>query len=259
MSFLSVYDCAVVKMQYCPIEKTSDEIHRQLCCCLWSWVFCTECPAKKCSNQVCAHQRFPGLKRYFQFYTVAIYHYTTCSPPEKRVLKQHGDVFEAVSRLRNNPQVTRLEFERFLAHSGADPNDIQPAATFAVQVLTMLDSSGAHDSLNRIEQGLFRLPWRGNVPFSQYLEDSFPIQSNSQLSNPDSVLLEDLKSDLRATELVSRIGLKFQRTHDVHDHLRFDPHQNELKIFHFTAFIKEHLRATKDIQDASNLSCSIAL
>lgn len=245
--------------QHWPIEATSDEILARLCSCLWSWAPCTECPEKICNNLACPYRRFSRLKRYFQFYTVAISHYTNCSSPAIRVFKQHGDVFEALSRLRNNAEITRSEFEGFLAHSGADPNDLQAAVTVAVQVLTMLDSSGAHNTLNRIEHGLFRMPWRGHIPFSQYLQDSFPIQSHSELSSPDSTLLIDLKSDLRATELASRIGLKFQRTHNVHNHLRFNPQRNELEIFHFTAFLKEHLRVTKDVQGASNPSRSVAL
>ncbi len=67
----------------------------------------------------------------------------------------------------------------------------------------------------------------------------------------------DIKRTLMAKKMKKRIGIKFQRTDDLRRHLKLDRKQNVLEIYHHTAFLKEHLRLTKD--KPHNLSTSDSL
>jgi hypothetical protein len=47
-------------------------------------------------------------------------------------------------------------------------------------------------------------------------------------------------------------GISFQGTNDISNHLRYDPINNILSIFHHAAFLKEQLRLTKDRRDEAS-------
>lgn len=70
---------------------------------------------------------------------------------------------------------------------------------------------------------------------------------------------------MNASTLVVKImfmtdcSLLFQATYDIRNHLRFNCKTNTLEIFHRTSFLKEQLRSTREVKDASSMSSCIRL
>lgn len=251
-------------MAHISLTIRTPEVDRALCHCLWSWQPCQQCPGENttsvltvCANLDCAYERTGRLGRYFQFYATRASDYANTPVSAGHAFETHGDVFDAVSRLRGNPDITRLDFESPLRARTGDFDDLERAITFAVRVLTMLDCSGVRYISIRSESASPVVPWRGNMPFSQYLRGLFMVQGEQSPAQFDMRLAEGWESDLLAKNLVRRIGLRLVPAHDVRDHLRYHPIRNELEVFHHAAFLKEHLRATKNLEDGSNPACSI--
>ncbi len=76
------------------------------------------------------------------------------------------------------------------------------------------------------------------MPFSEFITSVFP--------KTDHPSIDQIKENLKATKLKKRARLRFEPTDDLRNHLRLDRKRAVVEIFHHTAFLKEHLRLTKD-------------
>ncbi|KAI0396556.1 hypothetical protein F5Y17DRAFT_89729 [Xylariaceae sp. FL0594] len=235
-----------------PINEVNDNVFLALGEMLWSWELCKGCAAgQACSSSLsCSSSRMPKAKRYFQFYEALVLDYLQGVLESRRVLNTHGDVFRIIEYLKTNPDVTYSGLSEIICPAGHPDNSteaVSNAIILAVKVGTMIDCSALYQSPDRLEKGMSRICWRGDVPFSKYLQDLFPTQNHPVWSSPhqENDVLLVMKSELRAPKLVKHLKLKFRPTHDIRNHLRLDPRRNTLEVFHYTSFLKEQLRATR--------------
>lgn len=79
------------------------------------------------------------------------------------------------------------------------------------------------------------------------MSDLFPTQTDDPRLNDDDLEKGiDTKGALLAKKLKKHARLRFQPTDDLTSHLRLDKRTGILGLYHHTAFLKEHLRLTKD-------------
>jgi hypothetical protein len=69
----------------------------------------------------------------------------------------------------------------------------------------------------------------------------------------------DMRSALTAKKLKKRAGLSFRPTNDLRSHLKLDRRKGVVEIYHYTAFLKEHLRITKGEKGDLTISDSLKL
>ncbi|KAM7186413.1 hypothetical protein V8F20_011414 [Naviculisporaceae sp. PSN 640] len=232
---------------------------------LWSWKLCGECAqrtGKTCLNGACDGQRVSVLERYFKFYQAMVSNYLEVTPSSKARFKTHQDVFSAIQRLRSNPDLSMEELcsSPLIGDRSFETIPRSHEEPFLVaRLLLMVEPSPMYHSSHRLEKGIRRIHWEGCTPFSKFVQDIFPVQNHPVLSsrNADAELLADMKSDLRATKLIKSLGVRFEATHDISSHLRYNRKTDVIEIFHHVAFLKEQLRATKGTGDCTTPYASI--
>jgi len=69
----------------------------------------------------------------------------------------------------------------------------------------------------------------------------------------------DIKGALLAKRLKKHARLTFQPTDDLRCHLRLNTKNGVLELYHHAAFLKEHLRLTKDEPENLSLEGSLRL
>ena len=232
-----------------PLAKVTEAQLQGLSQVLWSWSLCGDCRNKgTCTTESCPWQRSKRLRPTFDHYKdlTASYEPEFC-PSESAALSTHETLFAIIQRLKANPDITRgqLTVDAFQKQPGRDPPPIDEqmdAANLAVKVMTMINCSTKYQGGGLIEQGAYEVPWRNDTPFSQFVSDAFPKADKPSLAFNDVTI----KTALMAGNLKKRLGMTFKPTHNLREHLKLDRRKNVLYIFHYTAFLKETLRLTKD-------------
>lgn len=236
-----------------PLEKVTDKQLQTLGEILWSWSLCEECrTGQSCTTESCPLQRFKRLGRFFEHYKDLTASYEAdAAPGERAALNTHEDLFAIIKQLKLEPDITRAEFAAKVFRDDTcrrvpSSADRERAINLAVKVMAMVNCSAERQSSGLLEYGLSQAPWRGDVTFSQFIIDIFPMTDHPSLNDDDLKGSMDLKAALMAKKLKKRIGLKLQPTDDLRRHLKLDRKNRVLEIYHHTAFLKEHLRLTKD-------------
>ncbi|CAF3477310.1 hypothetical protein HG531_012495 [Fusarium graminearum] len=165
--------------------------------------------------------------------------------------KQQDVTLSNIRRLAS-PNID-INAQDFLDNSQADP------VALGVKVLLMIDPSITYHSPDRLERGTFRLHWKEDVSLSKYIQDSFPLSKHKVLSYNGSELFADLKWQLRACNLKKRLKITIRATSDIRNHLLFDRRNYILEVYHYTSFLKEQLRVTRDAGDCSSPSSSLKM
>lgn len=176
--------------------------------------------------------------------------------------RTHEDLFDIIQHLKQEPDITRSQFAiNFLENiPGRRPPpyaDRERAINLAVKVMTMINCSAQRQSSGLLEHGASQIAWRNDVTFSQYISGIFPRTDHPSFNDEDMKAQQHMKTALMARKLKKRIGLRFLPTDDLRAHLKLDRKSNTVEIYHHTAFLKEHLRLTKD--KPSGLSTSDSL
>jgi hypothetical protein len=138
-------------------------------------------------------------------------------------------------------------------------HELDDMVVLAVKLMMMIDCSCLNYNLDRLEQGDSRLDWKDNIPFSRFIQESFPVTTHTVLSFPDQAHYAAMKSDLRATKLQKHLSLRLRPTNDLRDHLKMDRANRVLKIFHHAGFLKRQLLLTKDLPRDSSVEDSLRL
>ena len=246
-----------------PLENVTDKQLHKLGEILWSWNLCEECKIGRSCTEVCPSQRFKRLGRFFDHYKTLTASYEADSAPgDRAALSNHEDLFAIITRLKLEPDITRADFaaEVFKPDArGRLPSsaDRERAINLAVKVMAMVNCSAQRQSSGLLEHGLSQAPWRSDVTFSQFIVDIFPMTDHPSLNDDDLKDSMDLKAALMAKKLKKRVGLKLQPTDDLRRHLKLDRKTRVVEIYHHTAFLKEHLRLTKDRAPDMSVSESI--
>jgi hypothetical protein len=240
-------------MAHLAIHQFNDNVFLELGKALWNWESCDGCSATGCAKATACSSLQPiRAQRYFRFYEAVVLDYKDASHHERNVFKTHGDIFKAIVHLKKNLETTRSDLNSFISSSDhlstANRNDLLNASALVVRVVAMLDCSTSYQSPDRLEKGLSRVYWEDHVPFRKYLQDLFPKHRNVFFSASDgNDLVLGSHSRLRATKLHKHLKITLRPTPDIRNHLRLDPGGKELDIFHYASFLKEHLRATRNL------------
>ncbi|KAK1975140.1 hypothetical protein LZ30DRAFT_606312 [Colletotrichum cereale] len=151
--------------------------------------------------------------------------------------------------MRENPDIGR----ETLSEKTHDSIDL------AIRIALMTDSSAIDYSTNRLEKGIHRTEWKRGEPLSKFIERMFASEPHSVLSYPEHLSHSDFKYELKAAKLKRRLGIFIRPTDDIRNHLKLDRKTMTLEVFHYTGFIKENLRRTKELPSSASVSDSLRL
>ena len=241
----------------CTLEQCSQEQLQQLAQCLWSWRPCNESasdPHKTCVEPSCPSQRSRRLVRFFQYYRDVTRKYEpNLGPVVGPALQSHDELFGVIKGIRSMPDLPREKLaqnvfvNRIKRSKKPLSEDQERAIDLAVRVMTMVNCSDQRLSPGLLEHGAFQIRWPSDVTFSQFIANAFPATDHPSLNDEEGIAVgQGLKSALTANKLRKRARLTFRPTDDLRSHLRLDRKLHVVEIFHHTAFLKEHLRLTKD-------------
>ena len=249
-----------------PLETVSEKQLQLLCQVLWSWTLCDDCRGgHSCGTESCPTQRLRRLGRYFSHYRTLTSSYESGHGlSENAAISSHEDLFDIIRLLKMHPDLSRtdsadLVFSNRLNRRPPPVADQECALNLAVKVMTMVNCSAQYQSPSMLEYGAYQVPWRGEVAFTQFILDAFPMTDHPSLNDDESKSLPGMTAALQAKKLKKRIGLKFQPTDDLRRHLKLDRKKNLVYIYHHTAFLKEHLRLTKDEKQTLSVADSLRL
>lgn len=246
-----------------PLEKITESQLQQLGQVLWSWQPCQDCHNdKQCETLDCPSQRLKRLGRFLgQYKDLTASYDPNVSADEQPVLSSHEDLFEIIKTLKSEPDLPRVQLtdKLFADRSGQRPpaDRLDSAVNLAIRVMVMVNCSAQRQSTGLSEYGAYSILWRSDVTFSQFISSIFPLADHPDLNNDDPESSIAMKTALRARKLIKRAGLTIQPTNDLRSHLKLNRKNSVVEIYHHTAFLKEHLRLTKD--DAENTSISNSL
>jgi hypothetical protein len=223
-----------------PLNKVTMPQLQQLTRTLWAWSICRECSTSKpCQTEECPWQRSTILGRFFQTYKEITASYEADVKESQRAgLESHEDLVRIIEELKSSPEVTRQALLEKLFSDRPARSDQERAINIAVRIMMMVNCSTLRQSSILLEHGSQQVPWRKDIPFSEFIASIFP--------KTDHPSIDHIKDNLRATKLKKRAGLRFEPTDDLRNHLRLDRKRAVVEIFHHTAFLKEHLRLTRD-------------
>ena len=242
-----------------PFERLTDCHLRQLGQILWSWSFCGSCVnGGRCIDDDCPWQRRTRLKPFFEHFKDVVLSYG----PEvnhSTSLSTVEHIFDVMRLLKQNPHATRAQitlerFNNLPEDTSLTAPDRTRIVNLAVKIMTMISCQAEYQPTVLIEQGSHRHPWRTDASFVSFITDSFPQTDHPSLDGGDLKATTKLKSAISAVNLRKRLGMKFCPTTDLREHLKLDRDRNTLYIYHFTAFIKESLRLSKDMSPNAAVS-----
>ena len=244
-----------------PLETFTQQQLQYLSKELWSWATCNEYACGRyCGSDRCSFRRMKRLACFFNHYKYLTASYEP-STPENPALKSHEDLLFIICQLKLNSHLSRMQLMKSVFHP--KPNHPEPpqedqnmAINLAVKVMVMINCSVPHQSWSLLEAGASQVPWRAEISFNDFMSEIFPLTDHPSLDvDPKSPL--DIKGSLMARKFKKRFGLQFRSTDDIRKHLKFNRKDNTIELFHHTAFLKEHLRLTKDAP--SNLTIEDSL
>ncbi|KAH9207028.1 hypothetical protein DL95DRAFT_469065 [Leptodontidium sp. 2 PMI_412] len=98
-----------------------------------------------------------------------------------------------------------------------------------------------------------------SVSLSDFITEKFPTSDYPNINDTDENGNKGvhMRTALNAKKLKKRANITFRPTDDLRSHLKFDTRNGTVAIFHHTAFLKEHLRLTRD--QRKNLSVAESL
>ena len=248
-----------------PLKKPTESQLRTLGQVLWSWACCNNCLNwDQCATQSCPSQRRTRLQRYFKYYAELTASYDPDTGlGELPALQSHEDLLEIIRQLKLDPETTRVALAtKIYGASGvrAPPvEDQERAINLAVKVMVMVNCCAERQSSGLLEHGAYQTPWRGENTFCQFIQDMFPKTDNPTINADESTPPLDMKTALTARNLKKQIGLKIRPTDDIRRHLKLDRTEKIVDVYHHTAFLKEHLRLTKDKPPDMSVSDSLRL
>jgi len=236
-----------------PLEKPTQKQLYNLGQVLWSW------PQEEgshncigCIDEGCLARRSKRLNPFFDIYNdLTVSYEPDLRSDETPALKTHDDLLRIFQVLKNMPDVARVDFTSSFfpeQNKGKLPPMLEQerGVNLAVRIMFMINCSAQHQSFGLLEHGLDKAEWRNDSTFVQFMTDIFPMSDHPGINNEDESLSFDMKASIMARKLKKVAGIKFRPTNDLRSHLKLDQKLGVVEIFHHTAFLKEHLRLTKD-------------
>lgn len=248
-----------------PLEKITESQLHELGKVLWSWQSCHDGHnGKQCDKDGCPSPRSKRLVRFFEHYKDLTASYeANVRPDERPALSKHEDLFKIIEVLKSEPDLARDQLTDKLFADGtrqSPPADrLDSAINLAVRVMVMVNCSAQRQSSGLLEHGANPILWRNDATFSQFISGLFPLTDHPGLNDDDPESSIGMKTALTAKKLKKRARITFQPTNDLRSHLKLDRKSGVVEIYHHTAFLKEHLRLTKDLTQNISISDSLKL
>jgi hypothetical protein len=241
---------------------------QKLCEVLWGWQLCHGCKSgQQCASLECPWQRSRRLALFFDYYRdVTMSYVPELLPGNHAALRTHNDVFDIIQIIKAWPDLPRSQLTKEYFSSrdnGQSPlpplTDQNRAFNLAVRIMTMVNCSANHQQSDVLELGRQPVIWRNDMSMSQFLHEAFPKTDHPSLTENDRAgNLPDIKVPLAAKRL-KKLGLRFQTTDDPRNHLKLDHRSGTVEIYHHTAYLKEHLIATRSVPRPLSLEDSIKM
>jgi hypothetical protein len=122
----------------------------------------------------------------------------------------------------------------------------------AIKIMNMLNCSIENRSLDGLDLGPCPTSWGGDKSHHEFIKATFPVKDYVRLC--ETGVSSDIKRRLNATQLKRVARIKFKRTDDLKNHLRFDPNTGVMEIFHHVTFLREYMLATREATLSFNAS-----
>jgi hypothetical protein len=121
-------------------------------------------------------------------------------------------------------------------------SSVCPAFDLALQVMTMLGSCNSI-SAAKLEDGRQQFYWSNDMSWAQLLSRVYPTIHYAGIERADglAMTISTLRDQITARKLIKIAQLRLIPTEDLADHLRLDPQEGTVKLFHHTSFLKESL------------------
>ncbi|KAL3473150.1 hypothetical protein BJX99DRAFT_272410 [Aspergillus californicus] len=172
------------------------------------------------------------------------------------VFNTHADIVKCAHRLRSDPRLTRQGLASALSlDSTISENDRKTAIQSVVRVSLMLDCFKGVYSRNFQEEVYQPVQWKETESLVSYVERAIPrcdIQHGG-------FQVHKHKRALKAWKLERRYGLQLRPTDNIMEHLLYNPGTQELQIFHHTAYLKAHLKRSRELPLEEGASQSLKL
>jgi len=124
--------------------------------------------------------------------------------------------------------------------------DQSRALKLAVQTMYMINCTAHSRSIESLEDGLNNKIWKDSESFVHFFQAAFEMSDHPSINEKDLSVSTVITKGLTARKLNKTAGITCRPTNDLREHLKLDKKNGVLRIFHQTAFLKEHLRITKD-------------
>jgi hypothetical protein len=182
-------------------------------------------------------------------------------PVDEPMLKSHVDVLNLVRNLKASAQSTRCEirnreFDSRNLISTPVPSvisDMDDAINIAVHAMLMIDCAArACYSKGYEVDGFKPVGWEDQESLTDFVKRIFPLDPVQNPPKPWEVRRN--RHALKGWKLKKRAHVVFRPTDNLVEHLLYDPHDNSVRLFHHTAFLKAHLRRSA----AKPVDCGIA-
>ncbi|KAH8172590.1 hypothetical protein LIA77_06845 [Sarocladium implicatum] len=229
---------------------------------IWSWNVCRACDAGNgaaCVGSECVQSRAPRLQRYLRYYrTIASTYHEEISSDEEG-LHTREFILGVMAQLKAKPDETLLGHAYSVSKAQYLTATLEDAIRIVLKLLIMVDSSEQYCDTSRLELGTFRTTWNNGAALSDYLKTIFPTDRDNILNHKDSEQSKEIKRKLNAVNLERTLGITIIPTSDIQSHLRWNRTTNILEVYHFTSFLKEQLRVTKNEKDCEDFVSALHL
>ncbi|KAK0622631.1 hypothetical protein B0T14DRAFT_475711 [Immersiella caudata] len=237
----------------------TEEQLRSLHTSLWNWNSCAACSSRAnapCEIS-CPTRRAGQLGPFNNFYkTTTSRHLSEFTSSNELALRGHEDLIEVIRYLKERPNVPRQQltadfFSDRAKREGSreQPNvhDQDRAFDLAARILIMLNCSTELNQVEALlEEGPRLVTWAKGNSLAKFIAATFPTTDHPSLNDPNQrSKANTLKLGLQARRLTKIAGLTFRPTDNLADHLRLDPKEGTIEIFHHTRALKEFLIATQ--------------
>ncbi|KAF2104513.1 hypothetical protein NA57DRAFT_51334 [Rhizodiscina lignyota] len=154
-----------------------------LCTVLWDWQLCRTCKAnQQCESTQCPGQRFSRLESFFDYYkTISSAYIPEFLSGEKIALRTHQDVCDIIRTITSDILAPKAQLmDRYFAARENSQASMPPMAdqhrafNLAVRVMIMANCSTSSHDPGLVELGTQPTPWRADMSFKQFMEQSFP-------------------------------------------------------------------------------------
>lgn len=257
---------SIPKLPLYPLATTNEEELATLASSLWGWSLCALCTdGHHCQHEEpCPSARLKRLQRIFEFYKTLTNSYEG-NGAGYPALRAHGDILIILDQLRTKPASPRSRLRETLFQDIWRDRPLPPkcdqdsAIDLAVKVMTMISCLAPSHSPSLLEHGGYQAPWRDDVSLNSFIENLLPMTDHPGLNDTETKMYMDIKPALMARKLKKRMGMKVRPTNDLRSHLKIDRRTNTLEVFYHVAFLKEHLRLTKDCPRNLTVEDSLSL